>query len=68
MEYRQVGTHRRIRWEQLMAYQRKAEADRQAALAEFIAYHEELGIGAGGLRSPPSTTRMSCILRQCAIC
>jgi hypothetical protein len=44
MEYRQVGTHRRIRLEQLMAYQRKAEAERQAALEEFIAYHEELGI------------------------
>jgi excisionase family DNA binding protein len=44
IEYRKVGTHRRIRFEKLMAYKRKVEEERRAALKEFIAYNEELGI------------------------
>ncbi len=35
VEYRQVGTHRRVRFESLMAYKRKADAERRAALAEL---------------------------------
>jgi excisionase family DNA binding protein len=42
--YRKVGTHRRVRFEALMAYKRQADADRRAALAELAAYDQELGI------------------------
>jgi excisionase family DNA binding protein len=44
IEYRKVGTHRRIRFEALMAYKRRADADRRAALAELAAYDQEIGI------------------------
>jgi excisionase family DNA binding protein len=42
--FRKVGTHRRIRTEKLMAYKRQLEADRRAALAELVAYDQELGL------------------------
>jgi len=44
IEYRKVGTHRRVRFESLMAHKRQADADRRAALAELAAYDQELGI------------------------
>jgi excisionase family DNA binding protein len=44
IEFRKVGTHRRVRFEALMAYKRKAIADRKAALAELAAYDQEIGI------------------------
>jgi excisionase family DNA binding protein len=44
IEFRKVGTHRRVRFEALMAYKRKALADRKAALAELAAYDQEIGI------------------------
>ena len=44
IEYRRVGTHRRVRFESLMAYKRKADAERRAALAELAAYDQEIGI------------------------
>ena len=44
IEYRKVGTHRRVRFEGLMRYKRNAEAARRAALAELAAYDQELGI------------------------
>lgn len=44
IEYRRIGTHRRVRFESLMAYQRKADAERRAALAELAAYDQEIGI------------------------
>lgn len=44
IEYRRVGTHRRVRFESLMAYKRKADAARRAALAELAAYDQEIGI------------------------
>src|SRR5713226_3656627 len=44
IEFRRVGTQRRGRFEGLMAYKRRADADRRAALAELVAYDQELGI------------------------
>lgn len=44
IEYRRVGTHRRVRFEALISYKRRLEADRRAALAELAAYDQELGI------------------------
>jgi excisionase family DNA binding protein len=44
IDYRRVGTHRRVRLEALMKYKRHADAARRAALAELAAYDQELGI------------------------
>ena len=44
LEYRKVGTHRRIRVDSLMAHKRKLDADRRAALAELSAYDQEIGL------------------------
>jgi len=44
IEYRKVGTHRRIRFDALMAYKRQSDAARRAALAELAAYDQEIGI------------------------
>lgn len=44
IEFRKVGTHRRVRLDSLMTYKRKLHADRLAALAELSAYDQELGI------------------------
>jgi excisionase family DNA binding protein len=44
IEFRKVGTHRRVRFQALMAYKRSADADRLAALADLVAYDQELGI------------------------
>jgi excisionase family DNA binding protein len=44
IDYRRVGTHRRVRFEGLMKYKRHAETARRAALEELAAYDQELGI------------------------
>jgi excisionase family DNA binding protein len=44
IDYRRVGTHRRVRFEGLMKYKRQTETARRAALAELAAYDQELGI------------------------
>jgi excisionase family DNA binding protein len=44
MEYRRIGTHRRVRFDALMKYKRKADAARRAVLAELAAYDQEIGI------------------------
>jgi excisionase family DNA binding protein len=42
--FRKVGTHRRVRFDDVMAYKRKADAARRAALEELAAYDQELGL------------------------
>jgi excisionase family DNA binding protein len=44
IEFRRVGTHRRVRFEAVMAYKRLADANRRAALAELAAYDQEIGL------------------------
>ena len=44
IEFRRVGSHRRVRFESLMSYKRHMEAERRAALKELAAYDQELGI------------------------
>ena len=44
IEFRRVGTHRRVRFEALMAYKRAREAERRAALEELARYDQELGL------------------------
>lgn len=44
IEFRRVGTHRRVRFEGLMAYKRRADSDRRAALAALAAYDQEIAL------------------------
>lgn len=44
IEYRRVGTHRRVRFKALMAYKRHAHGERRTVLAELAAYDQELGL------------------------
>ena len=42
--FRKVGTHRRIPFAKAIAYRKKLESDRKAALAELVAYDQEIGL------------------------
>ncbi len=44
IEYRKVGTHRRVRFESLIAQKRRVHSERLAALNELPAYDQEIGI------------------------
>jgi excisionase family DNA binding protein len=44
IEFRRVGTHRRVRFEALMEYKRQADTERRKALNQLAAYDQELGI------------------------
>ena len=44
LEYRRVGTHRRVGYEGLLKYKRQQETARRRVLAELAAYDQELGI------------------------
>ncbi len=44
IEFRKVGTHRRIRLESIASYKRRLDAERLAALAELSAYDQQLGL------------------------
>jgi excisionase family DNA binding protein len=44
IEYRRVGTHRRVRFEALMKYKRQTDKERRAVLNELAAYDQELGL------------------------
>jgi excisionase family DNA binding protein len=45
LPHRKVGTHRRVSVDDLTAYRRRAEAEREAALAELAAETRRLGLG-----------------------
>jgi excisionase family DNA binding protein len=42
--FRKVGTHRRIRYQDLMAYKQRTDQERIKALEELSALHQELGL------------------------
>jgi excisionase family DNA binding protein len=44
IEFHKVGTHRRLPFMSALAYKRRIEEERKAALAELVAYDQELGI------------------------
>lgn len=44
IEFRKVGTHRRVRFESVMRYKRQLDTERKAALAELSAYDQEIGL------------------------
>lgn len=44
IEFRKVGTHRRVRFQSLIGYKRRVHAERLAALSELAAYDQEIGI------------------------
>ncbi len=44
IQFRKVGTHRRVRFDDLMAYKRRANADSRGALEQLAAYDQELGL------------------------
>jgi excisionase family DNA binding protein len=42
--FRKVGTHRRVRLDSLIECKRQADAARKAALADLVAYDQEIGL------------------------
>jgi excisionase family DNA binding protein len=44
MEFHKVGTHRRVPFKSALAYKKQIDKERKAALAELVAYDQELGI------------------------
>ncbi len=44
ISYRRVGSHRRVRVEDIIAYRRKTESRRREALDELTAHDQELGL------------------------
>lgn len=42
--FRKVNTHRRIRYDDVLAYKNRVDADRRAALEELSALHQEMGL------------------------
>lgn len=58
IEHRKARDHRRVRFESLMSYKRRADAERRSALAELGAYEQESGSDSWRLSS--SFTTQTC--------
>jgi excisionase family DNA binding protein len=43
--FRKVGTHRRVRFHDLMDYKRRVDAEREKAMTELVAQAQELNMG-----------------------
>ena len=67
IEYRKVGTHRRVQASSLLYYQRRDDQRRREAADELAALTQEMGLDRGW-RSSSSTTHRSCIPARCATC
>jgi excisionase family DNA binding protein len=44
IQFRKVGSHRRVRLESAISYKRQLDGERMAALAELSAYDQKLGL------------------------
>jgi excisionase family DNA binding protein len=42
--FRKVNTHRRVRYDDVMAYKNRVDADRRAALEELAALDQQMGL------------------------
>lgn len=45
IEFRKIGTHRRIRYQDVMDYKKRIDEEREKALDELTAQAQELGMG-----------------------
>jgi excisionase family DNA binding protein len=45
MPFHKIGTHRRVRYQDVIAYKKRIDADRRKALDELAAQGQELGMG-----------------------
>lgn len=45
MPFHKIGTHRRVRYQDVIAYKKRIDVDRRKALDELAAQGQELGMG-----------------------